>query len=567
MTSYLEDKRKRNIYLLVCVCLLLSAFAVSIKRVFVGYDVDEQYALALVYRLYKGDMFLKELWEPHQFSAIIAYFPFRIFVDITGGTEHAVIFMRLVGTLFLLCVYLCWYSAFKELFGKYTAFVSACIFFFILPKYIVSPEFANVQLWLSVLLCLSAISADKSGKIGYYLLSGFFLTLETLVYPSCGLLFFLFFFYFMKNKKGLAAYVVVPTVSFCGLMVYLRQRMTFAEMATDIRYILADGSHSSGLLQKICGYISEIPELLVYVCVYGLLAFFIAMLIKRDRKEFGIIFAMIWTGIAGLDQLRFWYIVKCPNVHPQYFFLIMYVAGIIIYKCVSEETRERWKKPFRIIYSCSFVCFISVLILTNLDLKSAFVHLSCGCVMAFMMGADLCINKRMSSDTRAEIPIYVCLAVFLLVNIFGQLTLVRINNEGTHEDISMVRQKALYGPAAGVYCEYMDGYKNNEDHRFLSDTLPRGSKIIYLGNSPDKYLMGDYTVCSPSTISTPTFDGRVLDYFKMNPEKYPEYILIEKKSLNVTQMYSEEFLQWMHDAADEDSVIESDNLTVYKVVR
>ena len=38
-------------------------------------------------------------------------------------------------------------------------------------------------------------------------------------------------------------------------------------------------------------------------------------------------------------------------------------------------------------------------------------------------------------------------------------------------------------------------------------------------------------ICTPSTISTPTFDNKILDYFTMNPQKQPEYVICDNEQL------------------------------------
>ena len=46
---------------------LAALFAVTtLKILFAGYDIDEQYAVSMAYRLLKGDRLLADLFEPHQ---------------------------------------------------------------------------------------------------------------------------------------------------------------------------------------------------------------------------------------------------------------------------------------------------------------------------------------------------------------------------------------------------------------------------------------------------------------------------------------------------------------------
>ena len=66
-TSRLSTEYRFAVWVLLAVALVVTA-----KRIFFGLDIDEEYSVALIYRLGNGDLPLKEMWEPHQTSAILA---------------------------------------------------------------------------------------------------------------------------------------------------------------------------------------------------------------------------------------------------------------------------------------------------------------------------------------------------------------------------------------------------------------------------------------------------------------------------------------------------------------
>ena len=70
-----------------------------IKTIFISSDIDESYAVAQAYRLCMGDKILLNMWEPHQFSAYLPAILMKLFIEITGGTNYIVIFLRIVGSL------------------------------------------------------------------------------------------------------------------------------------------------------------------------------------------------------------------------------------------------------------------------------------------------------------------------------------------------------------------------------------------------------------------------------------------------------------------------------------
>lgn len=59
------------------------------------------------------------------------------------------------------------------------------------------------------------------------------------------------------------------------------------------------------------------------------------------------------------------------------------------------------------------------------------------------------------------------------------------------------------------------------------------------------YLYGDTEISAASTISTPTYDESLLDYWEKNPEKYPNVVIVDcwYGSLNVPQ--DSWIMQWL----------------------
>ena len=62
---------KKAAWRIIQISLLLLTIAGMVKAVFVSLDIDESYAVSEAYRLISGDKLLYDMWEPHQFSALI----------------------------------------------------------------------------------------------------------------------------------------------------------------------------------------------------------------------------------------------------------------------------------------------------------------------------------------------------------------------------------------------------------------------------------------------------------------------------------------------------------------
>ena len=67
-----QKTTKDRLYGLAAVVLLVLAALAMAKTLFVGLEIDEEYALSIGYRLVKGDRLFESMWEPHQLSALPA---------------------------------------------------------------------------------------------------------------------------------------------------------------------------------------------------------------------------------------------------------------------------------------------------------------------------------------------------------------------------------------------------------------------------------------------------------------------------------------------------------------
>lgn len=161
------------------------------KILFAGYDIDEQYAVSMAYRLLKGDRLLADLWEPHQTSGWLCMLLMAPYAAIFHTTTGIVLYLRLWGLLLHSAVGFCLYRTLKSYLDREHALLVCGIYFFALPKIMFLPEFSNIQIWclLLAVLCLLRYYGPSASQPGSYALrhlvfAGCFLALEVLSYPS-----------------------------------------------------------------------------------------------------------------------------------------------------------------------------------------------------------------------------------------------------------------------------------------------------------------------------------------------------------------------------------------------
>lgn len=96
----------------------------------------------------------------------------------------------------------------------------------------------------------------------------------------------------------------------------------------------------------------------------------------------------------------------------------------------------------------------------------------------------------------------------------------------------------------------------------VKDNLTEGAKVFYIGTANGIYLMGDMEFCTPSTISSPTFDEKIETYFDLHPEKFPEYIVCDTL---LSDLNGDSFLSgYLRKYCDPDPAAQNDYVVIYR---
>ena len=565
----IRQTNREYIFIPLLVLFLFTAAMVTVKRLFFGLDIDEQYAVTLAYRIAKGDMLLKEIWEPHQTSALIMALPVWIFIKITDGTAYLGLFLRLIGIAIQTLTAMLWFTVFRGKCGKIVALSTSFLVFLVLPKLILSPEFNNMQIWffvISVLFIVKGLDKESKSDIA---LAGAFLFLEILAYPTCILVYISFVILMFVLKRKYALILALPAlIGGILLGLFLALKLGVKDILFYLSCVLDDGAHSEGVLAKLLGYIKEIPALLLHLLAFAALAALACALVKLILKEKGLgkrdFYRVItfFNTIAFVHQIISWLVFKAFIFYPQYAYVTLFISGIVVFIRERKELEKEYKYAFLFTYIGNVVALLSILMLTNLNLKATFIHLIPADAVAVILICEMYRRDESLSKDRAHAVIFVF--AFIAMLFVNQGVLVRTSDEGRYKDVFLVRQKVLSGPGNKIYAAYMEGYELNEDETLLKSLIPDGAKVLYIGNNDFVYMIGDYEIASPSVISTPTFGENLIMYYEVNPEKIPEYIVVKKGYLKEEEG---EFVgDWMESSFKTEEMWENEFVSVYKVL-
>lgn len=511
----------------------------ALKILFVGYDIDEQYALSMSYRMLKGDFPVRDMWEPHQTSGYLAAVLMVPYLFFTQSTAGIVLYLRFCGLLLhSFCAFVFYRFAYSVL-KKYTAIDSGlcrdfssllvCIYFFSLPKLMFFPEFSNMQLWflLFTILCLTLYG--EKGGLGYLVAAGVFLALEVLTYPSTLLLFPACLYYILQHGRmqappvhplpiagklaSLAAFSI-PCITGALLFIgYLLTGMSPGDLAAIVPVVASDGSHSASFGEKLLLNGESLAEILAFFLVYAFLSLlFSALFYKRlSPRQYRFAVFLFLTTLAGQVWLWIWG-DRYPN-YPSLEYLLLPVFALLLYFRTG-----RFRRDLFFLYIClPLTAFAGIILFTNhpLLVSTPFLGLcAAGSILWILLHAP------------RHLPVLRgLLLLWTIVLLFGKCYMVRTTG-GMHytilDSLSLIQE----GPAAGIIADSKTVQRYRETAALLREcAIPDHSKVFYIGNANDLYLMQGMEFSTPSTISSPTFDEKVELYFTMHPEKEPEYLI------------------------------------------
>lgn len=577
----------------VTAVIMAGSFLAALKCIIVGFQIDEEYAFTLSYRLIKGDRLLQEVWDPHQTSAFLLSVIEWIWIRITGSSDYIVIWSRVVTTIlhFLVCFYL--YKTFRLFIDRAEALLISLIIFNILPKNYIIPEFSLMMSWflMLIMICLLRIEYFKRVEgaslrtVALPLLLGLFAVGLVLSYPSSVILIpFIIIYLIIKRKdhtKG-TLLITLCTMAVCALayMIYLLSYMSVAHMLDNAKEaIKACGSHGGGLTRhlKVLG-----KDALVFAIGGGGLAVasFIANGIayltgrikdkkrgennrdcKNNRLYSCIPFALRFTMTAAVIGLFVQVLLAAFPVIPMlygydnyHFFLIFLIPEVLYF----IKYRPR-KSGITFSLILNFLGYIAIMILTNMNSFRSARYLTSAVAVSLLLLVIFArdhLNKGMITYVK----------VFLTVIALGLTFYKGISYQGNSGDewnITDARYVVNSGAAKSLITEYMTGYIFDKTYADWDRLIEDGDTVLVWDTSSASYFNKDVSVGSYTTISTPTYYVESVEkYWSNNPNKYPDVIAV-RCWFGELKMHDEAFISWIETEYDADEVIDTDYYRYY----
>lgn len=546
--------KDKEFWKIICI---LAVIAYTLKNLLVGTDTDEGYGIMVGYRLAMGDRLLLDMWEPHQTSAIFTALFIGPFVCLTGGVNYLNLFLRAVFFPIQAGVSVFLYKTIRKTAPQVEASVAALmglLYYVTTPKSVFIPEYSNLHNWFFSLmvLCLLRYFGTKDsegsrvkGKLGYLVLAGIFMTCDVLAYPSMVLVFLccMGFLLLRKSKRKVRevlAYALPCVLSAGAMLGYLLTYMTPQIMMQMIGEILGEGSHQTSVVDKLLDWGESLGEtiliLLAALLFTGLIRWIVENKMKKRLPELLRQSGMLFFLIVFVVQIGFWLFSSFNAIYPQLLLMALSLEGIYIYlrKDRSETLFFRW-------ILLVFVNYIAVLLLSNWEPMLLNTYL--------IMGAEAglatlsCYWQKTSAHGKKALQV-LCLCL-VLGNAFSYTYLILGSQEYHASVVRNVRGINRQGLRAGILTDYMTAYRYNNNLEIWQEAVPDGSTVLYVGPSQFFSMFGEHIQASPDTICTMVYDERLLDYWELHPERYPDVVVFESSYGDIRQEGDSFIWHWL----------------------
>ena len=510
------------------VLLILLSILASLKMLFFAVGMDEESQLVMSYRNAMGDRLFLDMWEPHQSSAFLCTLLMKPYLMLFG-TTGIIIYLRVWGTLLHLGVSFYLYKTLRHFVSEDHAWLLALLYYNIIPKQIILPEFGIMQVWFYTLLSLFLMKYSMECKIRYLILSAVALALNVLSYPSC-LILFPFALLWLARFSGkhkwrdmgiFTAVCGACAAAYLGMLFSYTPPIQLIETLSNI--LSGDITHSLTLTDKLLLF----GKKTLYMAVLWLACRLLAMAVARRKQLAPPITDALTILPACAIQLFCWIVLDTGYEYLNLHLAVAAAAGISVYKR-NHGKQGHEPKSVLLYYGIlgAVLSLLGVVYLTDITLTESIPHAMPAAIFGFALML-LCIQGK-------EVPngskwLNAALLVLLVTAICGKAYTLR---GGDYSNILQSGGIMKKGPAAGTISNYIRSYIYNADYEDWQVYMQDGDRVLIvvkLVQNLDtiQYLFKDVEVSHYSVVNPTAYDQRLPEYWALYPEKAPNVIIVD----------------------------------------
>ena len=544
--------------------------AAILSLIFTNISYDAEYQLAMAYRLIKGDALITEMWEPHQTSAFLCAILMKLYIVITGTTTGIVLYTQVMGLLIRFGFAVWFMKAVKEWGGNKPALISCIIYLFISPKEVLTPEFGNMQVWFSTAMFLFLLEYFKKTNILCLIGSAVSLCLAVFSYPSAVLCYFAAFFalwvYSKKRGRDIFLFTVV-CVAIGGLFAgYLLYTVGFDMLLNCVTCALnLEPSHTVNAWEKVLGHVESIAKVLGIIacaCIVGFLIERLIWILRKKKDEFSLNTCLTasWFALLAFLLINILSVENRGGYAIPFLFVIM--VGFMKRNLLSSEE----KRMYYFAMAVGVADLLATLILSDNAFIQAITYMLifiCASVAPIYRYCESLKEEKQRKLISAGFYVWLALILFRIIYIH-----IPLDGRGQicslFDDLGVIRS----GPAIGIITDEMGAAKQRDSMEEWSEFVHEGDTIWIIGEPVDTlgYLYEDVNVGAPTVMSTPTYNESLEYYWKLNPDKYPDVVIVSSygDTLEWELLQNSWLMNWLENEYCADTVTHGTFWTYYE---
>lgn len=559
----MRSKTEKRTYLFYFILIV----AACISFVFTNVSYDAEYQLAMAYRLIKGDEMITQMWEPHQTSAFLCAILMKIYMVITGTTTGIVLYTQIMGLLIRGLISFLLFKTIKDLSGEKPALIAGVLYLLISPKELLTPEFGNMQLWFTTLLFLSLIRYFRDKKPVYLVFGAISLCLGVFSYPSVIITYIAVFVILLRYsehwKRDIMLFTCVCAVIGGTFVGYLLVHIGLETILNCLDSALSvEPTHTVNLFQKTWAHILNIGKIIGMLAATGVIGFILDCfyrLVKSGRNGKKEAFLPDrWILISWFVLMAFLLLnILSVKNRGGYAFPFVVILALGFWKRGLLSAVEK-----RVYYCALWISLLS-LVATLLLSDNAFLQ-----AITYML-ILICVSivpvyywyKELCAEGKLKRLFVYGLHLFLLLILF-RCVYIHIPIYGRGQIYSILENQALVrsGPALGIITDEEGAARQRDSMAEWKWYVQAGDTIWILGEPVDTlgYLYEDVEVGAPTVMSTPTYNSSLLYYWEINPEKYPDVVILSSGygELAWELSQNEWLLNWLEEEFNADLVVD-----------
>lgn len=542
-----DIRGKRYDLIFAVLCAAIAAFFVYIVRY--GYNgYDETFYLTVPYRLVQGDVLLRDEWHPAQLAGFIMYPVMRLYLSIAGGTDGMVLAFRYIyiAAQALAAVYI--YLRLKRL-SPVGAMAAAVVYFLFVPYYRFALSYNSLAIMLLLLAGITAATA-KSGAA--YTASGLMFAGAVLCCPYLAIMYALYtaaIFIICSRTKGGCMRAWLYFSSGCAALAVLffaslLINATPGQLITGISNTLKDPEHSGfSVLETMGLYIKHMcfSRLCARVSSFGCLCIILLIKLDKRRHEHG------WAYMLAASLICMGYLALSLDGYTyryiNYYMVPLSVPGITAY--LLHEKRPR--RMFWLVFAAGWMLSFFKCLSSN----QFYFALSEGlCVSsaasAFFIGSLYSEYKAKEGQRRSREKISAAvslagIAMLCCMLVRDNAQLCSGNCRTTGLDLTATLTERMTGGVADGLLATAEENRNYEKYLSATEDIRDydGKNVLYFSWEMWLYLMDSKENAAFSawlSFAQPdTAAERLLEYWRLNPEKKPDAIFIDKDFSNAKE--------------------------------